>query len=733
MNNNDKKNVFEPNMGPRTREVLKRTNEVGAKAVSAYDFSAVCDYFNNPDNFKSFGETVMEFLKLHHEVSDNEKALNLLIELGQEKSISKQELVGVTEEDTWNNWFSGSIPKERSKGFAIAFALSLSVDETKEFIRKAFFDREFDPKDYCETVYYYCLANLDKGYNWQKAKEIIKQIANNCNKKHEQLPYTMGALSRDLNAKNSYDALSSMTEEELLKRCEMIANIDESNHDINLKRTAKTWIKLAREESKKENGEIEYILKRIPYYADSDIEPHELYDSSVGTLETDGDEDEEKGYTKLINTIVGYRLVRRESKGDKYISNRQNLSLMKKMIITNFPDERILSKIENDKCEKKDRQRVRNTIILLSSYCYWRNNKLSLDSINYEDIGDCYKNYVDFVNEELDSALVSRLYPCNPFDGMFLLSSMQFEYGALDNFRLLMEKSYSLNMIIGNIDKAINNEEENAEEFNETNEINTDLSNIQEDYLKSIYRTSGAERDKNISLLTDSLMKDSQKDNGHSLWDAFIRKFAYLKKDKYYKLRYLNRFYAIVKDDPCEEDDEDLLNGDVATESELLELDGNKAFDDEQGVDYFERNGFNTDSSEIAEIIGKNVCIEAINLYDKRKGKDLKKWVMNRWYYILGNENRWDQYYQIFEEKYIPEDVVNLYKPFYDCIDDEIDKCIIKYRFGFEGEQVYYLYNKLREVVKNEVGISVDCDDVVLAEKRFFRLIKYTLLFKNKG
>ena len=57
--------------------------------------------------------------------------------------------------------------------FAIAFALGLTVDETKDLFHKVYLDRAFNYRNEKEIVYYYCLQHQR---TWSDAERMIASI-----------------------------------------------------------------------------------------------------------------------------------------------------------------------------------------------------------------------------------------------------------------------------------------------------------------------------------------------------------------------------------------------------------------------------------------------------------------------------------------------------------------------------------------------------------------------------
>ena len=93
----------------------------------------------------------------------------------EEKDISIKELGSPNTPKNWLN--NGERPPKgeisRRKMFVLAFALGLNADETAYLFQRVFLDRAFNPRNYKELIYYYCIEN---GLSLSKAEEMISQV-----------------------------------------------------------------------------------------------------------------------------------------------------------------------------------------------------------------------------------------------------------------------------------------------------------------------------------------------------------------------------------------------------------------------------------------------------------------------------------------------------------------------------------------------------------------------------
>ena len=130
------------------------------------DYSIAIDFLNSRDSFQPFGARLAAFItdKLSLPASDSKTIIDALTEQCARKGIAVSEIGSY---NTLHNWFDiGKRPKKsvasRRSMFALAFALGLSVDETKDLFHKIFLDRAFNYRDWD-----YWASNADAGWGAQ--------------------------------------------------------------------------------------------------------------------------------------------------------------------------------------------------------------------------------------------------------------------------------------------------------------------------------------------------------------------------------------------------------------------------------------------------------------------------------------------------------------------------------------------------------------------------------------
>ena len=126
--------------------------------TSEDDYAEMVDYLNS-SNFRYFGDGLVSVIS--KKVLEDESALDCLKRYFKEKNIDIKELGSPNTPKNWLN--GGERPKKgedsRRKMFVLAFALGLSVEETVYLFQRVFLDRAFNPRNYKELIYYYCIEN----------------------------------------------------------------------------------------------------------------------------------------------------------------------------------------------------------------------------------------------------------------------------------------------------------------------------------------------------------------------------------------------------------------------------------------------------------------------------------------------------------------------------------------------------------------------------------------------
>ena len=343
------------------------------------DYSNVLDVLNH--DFRSFGEGltwVME-KKLDQEIDDP------IILLKEECSKHEVPISAIGSPNSLKNWFKGEFrPKKgdgsRRKLFAFAFALDLTIDETKELFHKVYLDRSFNQRDYRELIYFYCLTNR---LNFNIAEELIEVVSFDNIEASDETVYTT-VISKDI--------------ERIQRNEDLIKYIQSHGHNFSINSKSAKSILVSQKALALENAKKQ---KHSTAYDD------ELFRGK--TEKSDG-----FLYSAITNRIVA------GNKGTITIPFKN--TVFPKEIKNNFPQVKSLSeKIESY-------EELRKVIILLFSYNFW--NEIPKDAEMNDEI---YENYIERLGLLLMEANLPPMYYGNPYDWLFMYCT--FSENPFDTFQ----------------------------------------------------------------------------------------------------------------------------------------------------------------------------------------------------------------------------------------------------------------------------------------------------------
>lgn len=335
--------------------------------------------FLNGSNFRSFGDALTDIIKMKNEEEDGAHAGDFLIECSKEKKIH------IADNRTIKSWFEKE--KRPRKGlesrlmiFKIAFCLELSVEETKKLFETVYLDRAYNPRDYHDVIYYYCLKH-SKSY--AVAEGMLKRV-NFVQSTHDDSTVFTNFLMSEVGRQEQEDFL--------------IDYINNHPHNFTINNvSAKT---------KKE----EYMVKAI----ETAKKERETTDPYWLTEEEKKKKDQEEkmlsySYRRnqnsinfLYETITSYGR-NKDASGTKFSFKN---SLLPKEIKSCFPTPHTFSE------EEPSYEELRKIIILLASYIFWSDMK-----VHQEYDFDDYRLYIDMVLTEIGYL---PLYAGNPYDWLFL-------------------------------------------------------------------------------------------------------------------------------------------------------------------------------------------------------------------------------------------------------------------------------------------------------------------------
>lgn len=118
--------------------------------------------------FRSFGQAITSFLCANGFSGDTnniDEKVNYLKDKFKAADIPAPRDI--------RKWFSEDKGINPDTAYQICFSFNLSIDETRDFFRRVYFERAFDCHSITEAVYYYCIRN---GLAYSDALDIIAQM-----------------------------------------------------------------------------------------------------------------------------------------------------------------------------------------------------------------------------------------------------------------------------------------------------------------------------------------------------------------------------------------------------------------------------------------------------------------------------------------------------------------------------------------------------------------------------
>ena len=340
-----------------------------------HNYGMVVDFLNGKESFQPFGARLAAFIskKLSLPSNDSKTIINALSGQCEKKGVSISE---IGSPNTLRNWFEkDKRPKKgiasRRSMFALAFALNLSVDETKDLFHKIYLDRAFNYRDEKEVIYYFCLKN---NKSWT---DVARLIAN------------ADGLSKDYSDHTQYTQALSSSVDNFQAEQDLLEYICQNGHNFEKNSlTAKTKLAYYLSETKKcAKDEIENSHKRDYYQGKctSSLSNNTLYDI-------------------ILDRIVPTKNEENKTTGTNTIFNAANLP---QEIKNRFPEAGTFSK------KDMTSEEYRKAIILLFSYWFWYQIQCTKKDYSYED-------YTQSINNALQECNFAELYYGNPFDWMFM-------------------------------------------------------------------------------------------------------------------------------------------------------------------------------------------------------------------------------------------------------------------------------------------------------------------------
>lgn len=390
-------------MGSYTEQIA---NELYLGKWSSYDtyeddYKKITDYLNSLD-FRSFGEGLKYMIE--KKATDGESLLDCLKRCFKEQNMDIRELGSPNTPKNWLN--GGERPKKgedsRRKMFVLAFALGLDAKDTAYLFRNVFLDRAFNPRNYRELIYYYCIENK---LPFSKAEEMISQVVFEASDSSEKTVYTR--------------MIASLVEQSGSEN-EIIEYINTHPHNfsvnnISAKAIVEKFIGRAKDavwaemgiKYKAVKGEIRQYEEKMPVsYTEYGKLGLRREDLVIPEYYMEYAVDRDLGSTNFMyEFITGVYLEKGSGTGSSPFKNAE----LPKEISVSFPTPQIFAKLNKNPSYDE----LRKVLILLFSYCFWRDMQTKN---THEDVSDYY---TEQLNVWLSEADLPALYPGNPLDWLF--------------------------------------------------------------------------------------------------------------------------------------------------------------------------------------------------------------------------------------------------------------------------------------------------------------------------
>ena len=160
------------------------------------DCESVIDFLNSKDSFQPFGARLAAFISQKLSLPSTDRK-TIVVALSEQCKKNGVPLSEIASDGTLRNWLEkDKRPKKgiasRHSMFALAFALNLFVDETKDLFHKIYLDRAFNYRDEKEVIYFFCLKN---NKSWTDAARLIANAGGLSKEYSDHTQYTQAMSS----------------------------------------------------------------------------------------------------------------------------------------------------------------------------------------------------------------------------------------------------------------------------------------------------------------------------------------------------------------------------------------------------------------------------------------------------------------------------------------------------------------------------------------------------------
>ena len=300
------------------------------------DYRKLTEFLNS--EFRTFGKALSALISGIIPPDSDRSPLDYL------KACYKERGIPAPSRGTLNNWFSGGLRPKKSEAsrkmmFEMAFALNLDASQTTTLFQKAYLDRAFNPRDYRELIYYYC---LQRDLPYDHACGLIQAVCADA----------PGA-DATIFTSNIRELVSSTASD-----TELIAYINTHQHNFSI--SNRNAMRILEHYLQKARG---YAASEESIGADADTA------TSYKGMQTDS-------VNRLYFIIIGRKVSQRKGTTTVPFKDAQ----LPQEIRVNFPQAATFAD-KNPSTEE-----IRKMLVLLFSYCFWSEAKKR----NETDILDDY-------------------------------------------------------------------------------------------------------------------------------------------------------------------------------------------------------------------------------------------------------------------------------------------------------------------------------------------------------
>ncbi len=392
-------------MGEYTRFLSAREHD-----ISPEDENYQQELLEVAQSFRTFDAALDEFLVqkgYSGDISDTEAKVDFI------KGKSNKAGIGI-ESRILRGWFRNHVQADsRDVAFKFCFAFELTLEETQDFFRRVYLQRNIDCHTIPEAVYYYCIRHR---LTYSEAQALIQKA-----------PMQDGKGKIDLGSDVLYTGAIIMELDRFQTSEELLTFLGENKEQFAYNNaTAKKYINELWRRIAGENGlAYQEFSRRYPGKAAADKQRSawEIYLQIFGLLDYDRENN------ARIFRFEGDRTIQPLLKAN---------SLVHPLVRKSFPDRQGLEEIIKGNWQSDEV--IRKTMILLAFYRFW--TELFLKDSVPEYAAEPYdaQRCIASINRFLLDASYPELYEGNPYDWIFLFAT-QDEY-PLEAFRFFIREVY---------------------------------------------------------------------------------------------------------------------------------------------------------------------------------------------------------------------------------------------------------------------------------------------------